>query len=233
MSDTLNLPKHIAIIPDGNRRWAKANNVTAFEGHQKGAETAIKIIRAIFALGVKTGTFWAFSSENWKRSEDEIKYLTKLGGIFFGRILNEAVKDKIHIRHIGRKDRLPDSILKKIRECEEKTKDFTGNVLNIAIDYGGRDEIIRAMQRIKESNLDASKITEDNFNDYLDTAGEEHPNPDLIIRTSGEKRTSGLMPYQAAYAELLFLDKYFPDLTPEDIQQAITDFSNRDRRFGK
>jgi hypothetical protein len=118
-------------------------------------------------------------------------------------------------------------------QVEEKTKQFTGNVLNIAIDYGGRDEIMRAIQKIQEQHVDASTLTEENFNDYLDTAGEEYPNPDLIIRTSGEKRTSGLMPYQAAYAELLFLDKYFPDLTPQDIEQAIKDYSHRERRFGK
>lgn len=228
-----NLPKHVAIIPDGNRRWAKENNVSAFEGHKRGAETAIRIIKKIFSMGVTTGTFWAFSSENWKRSEDEIKYLMKLGGIFFGKILDEAVRDEIHITHIGRKDRLPQNILKKIAECEEKTKHFKNNYLNIAIDYGGRDEILRALKRFQESGIDASSVTSETFNDFLDTAGIPNPDPDLIIRTSGEQRTSGLMVYQAAYAELLFLEKYFPDLSDEDIENAITDYADRERRFGK
>mgnify|MGYP001562557882 FL=1 len=147
--------------------------------------------------------------------------------------LEEALKEKIRIIHLGRKDRIPKSLLKKIQDSEEKTKNFKNYVLNIALDYGGRDEIIRTIRQMANGKWQMANLTEDNFGQFLDTAGQPYPNPDLIIRTSGEERTSGLMIWQAAYAEYVFFDKHFPDLNDKDIETALEEYSKRQRRFGK
>lgn len=231
MDDTF--PKHIAIIPDGNRRWAREHKLPVFEGHRRGAMAAIKILRHLKKRGVHTGTFWAFSTENWSRSKDEIEGLVRVGQLFYKRILNEAVKEGIHIQHIGRKDRLPKRILAVIDEIEDKTKQFTDYYLNIGVDYGGRDEVVRAIKRINEQNVDVETVTEETFGNYLDTGNQPYPNPDIIIRTSGEQRTSGLMIWQGAYAEYFFLEKYFPDMKEDDIDEILTQYASRQRRFGK
>lgn len=222
------VPNHVAIIPDGNRRWAKQHKLPTLEGHRRGFDVAVKIGRKLRKLGVHTVTMWAFSTENWNRTKEEVNYLMKMYELFVAKNLKEAMEEKIRVVHIGRKDRISKNLLKKLQESEEKTKNFKNYVLNIAIDYGGRDEIIRAIQKAK-----SSKLSEENFNQFLDTAGQPYPNPDLIIRTSGEKRTSGLMIWQAAYAEYVFLDKHFPDLKDEDMEFAIEEYSKRQRRFGK
>ena len=227
------IPNHIAIIPDGNRRWAKAHNLPTLAGHKKGFEVAVKIGRKIRSLGINTLTMWAFSTENWNRTPKEVSYLIKMYEIFVEKNLKEALKEKIRIIHIGRKDRIPKSLLEKLKKSEEKTKDFSDYVLNIAIDYGGRDEIVRSIKKISNFKFQISNLTEDNFSQFLDTANQPYPNPDLIIRTSGEQRTSGLMIWQAAYAEYIFLQKHFPDLKDEDIELAIEEYSARQRRFGK
>lgn len=228
-----NIPNHIAIIPDGNRRWAKEHNHPSLEGHRRGFDVAIKIGRKIRSLGVNTLTMWAFSTENWNRASEEVNYLMKMYGIFIDKNLKEALREKIRIIHLGRKDRIPKNLFKKIQDSEKKTKDFDKYILNIALDYGGRDEIIRAIKRISNIKYQISNISVDNFSDFLDTKNQPHPNPDLIIRTSGEMRTSGLMIWQAAYAEYIFLPKHFPDLKDEDIEDAIKEYSRRQRRFGK
>lgn len=225
--------QHIAIIPDGNRRWAKQKGVSSFIGHKKGAELAIKLARKIRKMGVSTLTFWAFSTENWNRSQDEIKYLIMLGEGFFDKISDEAIKERIRVTHIGRKDRLPKSLLDKIALIEEKTKGFTEYYLNIALDYGGRDEIVRAVQRLEKDRANVVALDEESFKQYLDTGDQPHPYPDIVIRTSGEFRTSGFLPWQTAYAEFFFVDKYFPDLSEADIDSVVANFSNRERRFGK
>lgn len=230
---TLAIPNHIAIIPDGNRRWAKEHGLTSFEGHRKGFDVAIKIGRKIRALGVHTLTMWAFSTENWNRTKDEVNYLMKMYGVFIDKNLKEAMREKIRIIHLGRKDRLPKKLLAKIINSEEKTKDFSNYILNIALDYGGRDEIIRAIKKATSQKGQAKSITEDSFSQFLDTANQPYPNPDLIIRTSGEQRTSGLMIWQAAYSEYIFLQKHFPDIKDEDIELAVEEYSRRQRRFGK
>jgi len=227
------LPNHIAIIPDGNRRWAREHKLPTLEGHRRGFEVGIKIGRKIRSLGVNTTTFWAFSTENWNRTSEEINYLMKLYEAFVKKNLKEALKEKIRIIHLGRKDRIPKSLLRKITNSEEKTKSFTKYILNVALDYGGRDEIIRAIQKISNIKYQISNISEENFNKFLDTKNQPYPNPDLIIRTSGEQRTSGLMIWQAAYAEYVFLNKHFPDLKDEDIDYAVQEYSRRQRRFGK
>lgn len=230
---SLTIPNHIAIIPDGNRRWAREHGLPSFEGHRKGFDVAIKIGRKIRALGVHTLTMWAFSTENWDRTSEEINYLMKMYEIFIEKNLKEAMREKIKIIHLGRKDRIPKSLLKKIQDSESKTKNFKNYILNIALDYGGRDEIVRSIHRMSKQKNNLNNLTIEQFNNFLDTTNQPHPNPDLVIRTSGEQRTSGLMIWQAAYAEYVFLQKHFPDLTDDDIQSAVEEYSKRQRRFGK
>lgn len=231
--DSRNLPNHVAIIPDGNRRWAKEHGLPSLEGHRRGFDVAVKIGKKIRSLGVHTMTMWAFSTENWNRSKEEVSYLMKMYETFIEKNLKEAMKEKIRIIHLGRKDRISKKLLKKIQNSEEKTKDFKNYILNIALDYGGQDEIIRAIMKIPNSKLQIPNLNEENFGQFLDTANQPYPNPDLIIRTSGEQRTSGLMIWQAAYAEYIFLQKHFPDLNDKDIEEAIEEYSLRQRRFGK
>ena len=227
------IPNHIAIIPDGNRRWAKEHGLPSLEGHRKGFDVAVKIGRKIRSMRINTLTMWAFSTENWNRTPKEVSYLMKMYEIFVERNLKEALKEKIRIIHIGRKDRIPKSLLDKLKKSEEKTKKFSDYILNIAIDYGGRDEIIRAIKRMENGKWKMENLSENNFNQFLDTHDQPYPNPDLIIRTSGEQRTSGLMIWQAAYAEYVFLQKHFPDINDDDIQNAVEEYSARQRRFGK
>ena len=220
------LPDHIAIIPDGNRRWARKHGLPTLEGHRKGFDVGVKIARYIRSLGIHTLTVWAFSTENFNRTQEEVSYLMRLYEKMLDKFLSEALKDNVRIIHMGRKDRIPKSLLKKIEDVEQKTRDNTKYILNIALDYGGRDEVLRAIKKL-------GNLTEESFPKFLDTTGQPYPNPDLIIRTSGEMRTSGLMIWQAAYAEFYFLQKHFPDLEPSDIDLAIEEFSKRQRRFGK
>ncbi len=231
--NSLNIPNHIAIIPDGNRRWAKEHNLPTLQGHKKGFEVAVKIGRKIRSMGVNTLTMWAFSTENWNRATNEVSYLMRMYQIFVEKNLKEAEREKIRIIHIGRKDRIPKSLLEKLIKSEERTKNFDKYILNIAIDYGGKDEVVRAINRIMRNKQKVTSISEENFNEFLDTHDQPYPNPDLIIRTSGEQRTSGLMIWQAAYAEYIFLQKHFPDIKDEDIELAIEEYSARQRRFGK
>lgn len=226
------IPNHIAIIPDGNRRWARERRLPTLEGHRRGFNVGIKIGKKIRSLGVHTTTFWAFSTENWNRSEKEVAYLMDLYETFFEKNLKDALKEKIRIVHLGRKDRIPKKLLESIKNAEEKTKNFKDYILNIALDYGGRDEIIRAVEKIKNQKSKI-ELSEENFNQFLDTTDQPYPNPDLIIRTSGEQRTSGLMIWQAAYAEYIFLKKHFPDVVEKDIEESIEEYSQRQRRFGK
>jgi undecaprenyl diphosphate synthase len=226
----LKLPNHIAIIPDGNRRWAKAHNLPTFEGHRRGAETTIKLSRKVRELGIPVLTFWAFSTENWSRTKDEVNAIFGLHHILSGYV-KEAIKDNVRITHLGRKDRLPQELLKVIEDAEEKTKENTQYYLNIALDYGGQDEILRTIHKLTHEELE--NLTPDTFANNLDTGSLPHPNTDIIIRTGGEKRTSGFMPWQSTYAEYFFLDKFFPDLSDKDIEDIVTEFGERQRRFGK
>lgn len=224
------IPKHIAIIPDGNRRWAKEHNLPTFEGHRRGADTTIKLSRKIRAMGIPVLTFWAFSTENWTRTKDEVQAIFGLHHVLSGYV-KEAVRDNVRIVHLGRKDRVPPELLKAIENAEEKTKDNTQYYLNIALDYGGQDEIVRAIHKLTHEEL--VNLTPEIVAENLDTGVLPYPNPDIIIRTGGEIRTSGFMPWQSAYAEYFFLDKYFPDLSESDIEEIVTEFGNRQRRFGK
>jgi len=232
MKDKFRKINHLAIIPDGNRRWAKERNLPTFYGHKKGLDQSVNLARKARELGIKVLTFWAFSTENWQRSKEEISYLIKLFKLMIDYNLKEALKEKIRIVHLGRKDRLEQSLLKKIIEVEEKTKTFNRYFLAIALDYGGQDEILRAIKRIKEEKIGINDLNIDNFNQFLDSRDLPYPYPDLVIRTSGEVRTSGFMIWQAAYSEWIFSPKYFPDFTPDDLQECIKEYEKRQRRFG-
>lgn len=227
------MPNHIAIIPDGNRRWAKEHGLPSLEGHRRGFDVAVKIGKKIRSLGIHTLTFWAFSTENWNRTKEEVSYLMKLYETFIDKNLKNAMKEKIRIIHLGRRDRISKKLLEKIQNSEEETKGFKNYILNIALDYGGRDEIVRAVKKATGDKRQATSITEENFGQFLDTANQPYPNPDLIIRTSGEQRTSGLMIWQAAYSEYVFIKKHFPNIKDEDIEKAVEEYSQRQRRFGK
>lgn len=233
MDKTTNIPSHVAIIPDGNRRWAKQHGLTSLQGHKKGFDVSVTLSKKLRELGVHTLTIWAFSTENWDRTPREVSYLMRLYGHLLDKYIKEAKKDNVRIIHIGRKDRLPKFLLEKLEKAQDETKNFSKHVINIAIDYGGRDEIIRGIKKAVEKGADFEKINEQNFNNFLDTAGQPHPFPDLVIRTSGEFRTSGFMPYQTAYSEYIFLDKYFPELCDKDMEDAVNEYSKRQRRFGK
>lgn len=227
------LPNHIAIIPDGNRRWAKGKNLPTLEGHRRGFDTAVKLSKYLRKKGVHTLTLWGFSTENWTREKDEVSYLMRLYGIMLDKYLAEALKDNVRVTHLGRRDRLPKNLLKKIEDLEKKTRAFSDYYLNIALDYGGHDEVIRAIQKMSDQKFNPYELSENNFNQFLDTHDQQFPTVDLIIRTSGEYRTSGLMIWQAAYAEYIFSEKYFPDLNEEDMDSALEEYANRQRRFGK
>ncbi len=228
-----NIPNHIAIVPDGNRRWAKKNNLPSFYGHQKGFENSIKLTKKARELGIKVLTFWAFSTENWQRSKEEVNFLMSLFYQMIDKNLEAAFKDKVRIIHLGRKDRIPKSLAEKIIQAENETANFKKYFFVVALDYGGRDELLRAMQRFKNSNFKHQDLSEKNFNQFLDTKELPYPNPDLIIRTSGEIRTSGFMLWQGAYSEWIFSPKYFPEFTPQDLQACIDEYTKRQRRFGR
>jgi undecaprenyl diphosphate synthase len=222
-----NIPEHIALIMDGNRRWATQNKLPKVEGHRRSANNLEAIMDEARNIGVKFLTLWAFSTENWKRKESEVDYLFNLLKNFAKKHTKKLLKEKIRFVHIGRKDRIPDDVKEIISDLEEKTKEFNDYTLIIAVDYGGRDEIIRATKKLVESKIE---ITEDNFVKFLDT--KEIPDPDLVIRTGGELRLSGLMPWQVTYSELYFTNILFPDFKPKDLEDAVKEFSKRKRNFG-
>jgi len=224
--DTNKIPSHIALIADGNRRWAKERNLPAFEGHRKGFENIKALSKKAKQLGVHIITFWVFSTENWKRAEDEVGYLMNLAAKVIDSQIGDAIKEKTRIVHIGRKDRLPEVLRKKIEKAEEQTKEFSQYFFVIALDYGGHDEIERAVKKMKD-------VQTEKIDDYLDTHVLPYPNPDLIIRTSGEERLSGFMTWQSAYSEYCFSPLYFPDFGPDALEKVIQDYGQRKRRFGK
>ena len=226
-----NIPVHVCIIPDGNRRWAKEKGLNPSQGHKEAGKYGhIKsLLDKAREIGIKYLTFWIFSTENWQRGEEEKNELFNLLSSFFKKYRAEAIKNKIRIRWLGRRDRMPKDLKKQIEEMEKETSSNKDCNLQLCLDYGGRDELLRTINKILESNT--KKVDENDLPKFLDT--KEIPDPDLIIRTSGEKRTSGFMPWQSAYSEWHFTDIKFPDFKPENLQEAIDYFSSRKRRFGK
>lgn len=226
------IPNHIAIILDGNRRWARARGLPTLVGHKAGFEAGLNIARASRSWGVHTFTVWGFSTENWDRSTEEISYLFKLFRKMVKVVEDEAKKDDIRFIHLGRKDRLPQDLVKYIEKVEEETKNNKSHVFNVALDYGGHDEILRAVKKVVTDEIPAEKIDEKLFTSYLDTKDQPYPYIDLFIRTSGEQRTSGFLPWQMNYAEYSWETVNLPDMTPERLRDDILDYSRRRRRFG-
>ena len=230
------MPRHIAIIMDGNRRWAKEHKLDGSFGHKKGAEVLETVAKYCNKIGIEALTVYAFSTENWKRTKEEVGAILLLLNMYLVKFLKTADLENIKLRVIGdREKNMPKEIKTKMIQMEEKTKNNTGLKFNIAFNYGGRDEIVKATQKIakqvKEGKLNIEDITEDTISNNLYTAG--LPDPDLLIRTSGELRTSNFLPWQITYSEFMFLDKYWPDFTTDDIDNAIEEFSKRHRRVGK
>ncbi|MFC1625950.1 polyprenyl diphosphate synthase [Patescibacteria group bacterium] len=226
------VPDHIALILDGNRRWARAKGLAPWEGHKAGYLAVKKIARAAREYGVHTFTIWAFSTENWDRPQHEVNAIMDLLRKGLKEFSKEAHKEKIRLVHLGRKDRFPDDIANQITKFEKETSHYRDSIINLALDYGGRDEIIRACQKAIKSGIPADNLDEKAFEKCLDTSSQPYPNPDLFIRTSGEQRTSGLLPWQMAYTEYFFEPDHLPDFTPEKLGNAILDYSRRRRRFG-
>ncbi len=232
--DMSRLPKSIAIIMDGNGRWAKKRLLPRSLGHKAGADTFEKISKAANKIGIKHLTVYAFSTENWKRSEDEVGSIMDLLRSYLNKYIKMADKENIKIDFIGERSRLAADIQKKINEIETLSAGNTGVNLHIALNYGGRDEILRGVRKIaakiESGELKTEDITEDTITSSLDTYF--YPDPELVIRTSGEERISNFLLWQIAYSEFVFNNKLWPDYTDEDLYDDICYYQNRDRRFG-
>jgi hypothetical protein len=227
--------EHLAIIMDGNRRWAKEKSMMTTMGHKKGADVLVDTAKYCNEIGLKYLTVYAFSTENWKRTEEEVGYLMGLLGVYLDKFLKELDMENIKINFIGNIDVIDSSLSTRIRNLEEKTANNTGLNLMIAFNYGGRDEIVRACrniaEKVKNNELNVDDIDENLFSNHLYTSGKK--DPDLVVRTSGEMRTSNFLPWQITYSEFLPLDKYWPDFTKDDVDFCVEEFSKRKIRKGK
>ena len=232
--DEVLIPRHVAIIMDGNGRWAQTRGLPRSEGHRRGVEAVKRAAQFAGDNGIKYLTLFSFSSENWSRPQSEIDDLLNLLRYFIRRDLNDLNRNNVKIRLIGSRKRIPEDILEMISRAETDTAGNTGLNLVVAFNYGSRDEIVRAAKRFAErvANGEAKPdaLTETEFERYLDTIG--IPDPDLIIRTSGEQRISNFLLWQAAYSEMLFLPVFWPDFTDRDFEEALKEFARRDRRYG-
>jgi undecaprenyl diphosphate synthase len=239
------VPKHIALIMDGNGRWAKSKGKPRTFGHKKGSETLKQFCKDAYDLGVKYVTVYAFSTENWKRSKEEVSFLMGLLRQYLNESIKNSEENNMRVRVIGRRSDLDKDIIEAIESLEEASKEFDGLQLQIALNYGGRDEIIRGMRGVFQHLVDndgsdqvskhdlmlaMQELDEDKFSYYLDTVG--IPDPDLLIRTSGELRTSNFMLWQLAYTEFYVTDVYWPDFNRTELIKAIDAYNRRDRRFG-
>jgi len=227
-------PKHIAFIMDGNGRWAKERGLARTAGHRQGVQRLKEIIRGAGQLGVEVVTFFAFSTENWDRPKKEIAILMRYLDKFLDGQIKELERNNMRFRVIGQGDPLPKFIQQKIQKAESRTKDNTGLIVVLALNYGSRQEIVDAVKRFTtcalKDNALSKQLTPEIFSRYLYTA--DLPDPDLLIRTSGEMRISNFMLWQLSYAELYFFNKYWPDFTINELKEAIRDFKTRERRFG-
>lgn len=230
----LKIPNHVAIILDGNGRWAKQRNMPRNYGHTQGSKAVEKICEDAYKMGIKYLTVYAFSTENWKRPKDEVDAIMKLLRTYLATSMKTAKKNNMRVRILGDKSRLSEDIVKSINELEEATKNNTGLNLQVAINYGSRDEIIRAVKAlsldIKKNIIDIDHIDEMLLSNYLDT--KDIPDPDLLIRTSGEQRLSNFLLWQLAYTEFYFTDVLWPDFDKKELMKAIEYYSGRTRRFG-
>ena len=229
-----NMPRHIAIIMDGNRRWARAKGKSASYGHKAGAQTLEKIVRYANKIGLEYITVYAFSTENWKRAEDEVNALMLLLQTYLDDYSKRADTENIRVKILGNISALSEGMQKSIAKTVERTQNNTGITFNIALNYGGRDEIIKAIKKIaedvKNEKIGIEDIDEKLVSNNLYTKG--MPDPDLLIRTSGELRLSNFLPWQLVYSEFLFIDKNWPDFTEQDLDDAILEYEKRTRKFG-
>lgn len=225
-----NLPFHVAITMDGNGRWAKQKNLPRSSGHNEGLETVKRIVKKASDLGIKFLTLYIFSTENWKRTEQEVGFLMNLIHIHLVQELNFYRENNIKLNHIGNLSALPQKIQNDILEAIDDTKDFSGMTLNLAINYGGRDEIIRGIKKIVDNKIPSEKITEEFFSKTLDMP--ESPDVDLLIRTGGEQRLSNFLLWHIPYAEQIYTKTLWPDYSNEEFEKHIEEFTNRNRRFG-
>lgn len=229
-----NLPKHIAIIMDGNRRWAKSKGLPVALGHKEGAKTLEKTVRYAKKLGIKYITVYAFSTENWKRTADEVSALMNLMQSYLDDYSKRADSENIKINFLGSRQELSSKMQNSIDKCIERTRNNTGITFNIALNYGGRNEIIKAVkdiaEKVKDDKISIDDITEQMVSDNLYTQGQ--PDPDLLIRTSGEIRLSNFLPWQLVYTEFVFIEKNWPDFNEKDLDEAIEIYQKRNRKFG-
>lgn len=234
MIDKNNIPKHIAIIMDGNGRWAKSKGLPRTAGHRAGIDRIKEIVDAARQLGIKVITFFAFSTENWLRPKREVDMLMRALNNFLARQINELNKDNIRFFTIGRDEPVPKYLQTRIKDAENRTKDNTGLVVILALNYGSRQEILDAAKKLAaraiEGEVRIENLSIDEFSRYFYTAG--LPDPDLLIRTSGEMRLSNFLLWQSSYAEFYFPKKYWPEFRAKDLEQAIRVYQNRQRRFG-
>ena len=232
--DMERIPEHIAIILDGNGRWAKKRGLPRFLGHRKGAFNLRDIANECNRLGIKYLTVYCFSTENWKRPAPEVEYLMTQPIKYFNKYKKSLYASNLRLKAIGRRDRLPEAFLNMVNEIEENTKDHTGLTLTLCIDYGSYDEITTAVKKIandvKSGNLNVDDITPETITNNLFTAG--YPKLDLLIRTSGELRISNYLLWQLAYSELYFTNTFWPDFDAKELHKALIDFQSRDRRYG-
>jgi undecaprenyl diphosphate synthase len=234
MNENLKIPNHVAIILDGNGRWAKAKGLPRNYGHVQGAKTVEEICEVAYKMGIQYLTVYAFSTENWNRPQDEVDALMKLLRNYMKNCLKTAEKNRMCVRVLGDKTRLDEDIRARIEELEEATKNNDGLHFQIAINYGGRDELVRAAKKLAESiargELAPEDINEASVNSFLDTAG--IPDPDLLIRTCNEQRISNFLLWQLAYTEFYFTPVPWPDFTKEELVKAVEAYTRRDRRYG-
>jgi len=225
------VPQHIVLFPDGNRRWAKQRGIISFEGHQQGYRNIIDFAEWCKNRGVKVLTAFGFSTENWNRSKEEVDYLMNLLEMGIIESLEKFQRDEVKVIIMGQRERLPQSLKEAINKVEKETENNKNLHLNLAISYGGQWDILQAVKKIVEEKISPEKIDGKLFESYLSTAG--LPLPDLIIRAGGEMRLSNFVLWQAAYSELYFSPKLWPDFTEKDLDLALDEFNNRQRRFGK
>ncbi|MBU0707661.1 di-trans,poly-cis-decaprenylcistransferase [Patescibacteria group bacterium] len=225
------VPQHIAIIPDGNRRWAKSKHLPALLGHKRGVDVMEKVCYAAIDRGVKVMTFWAFSTENWRRAKREVNYLLKLFEEVFINRLDKFNSENVKLVVSGRIDEFPDRLQNYIKKAVDKTKNNTRGIVHLCLNYGGRAEIIDMVKKIIKKKISPLKVNRQIIDENLYNPG--LPDIDLVVRTSGEQRTSGFLPWQLEYAEYAFVDKHWPDFKEKDIDKLIKDFQSRQRRFGR
>ncbi len=234
LSENSNMPRHIAIIMDGNGRWAKQRGLPRTAGHKAGAESFRNIANYCRSIGVKYLTVYAFSTENWKRSQEEVGGIMLLLGAYLKEALRDMEKNHVRFCFFGDLSRLSPELQKLCLEAQNKSAAYQEVQVNFCLNYGGRDELVRAARRFAQDVADGTRkaqdLTEDLFDSYLDSAGV--PDPELVIRPSGEMRTSNFLPWQTAYSEFVFMNVLWPDFGPEDLDAAIAEYHRRNRRFG-